>query len=250
MSGIVPTEAELKAAVVIRSGQYWHDTESIAGIIATHTRPRAEAAEATCRQWFALVQAAEREFPDLDTVTVDPSNTLLVDTVKRWVQMFQSAAEKLSGSESIIALMTDQMNWQKQRITELDAKLSTAEEKAERYRLAALEADTRIAELEWEIRLLRETRAALERERGKVEEHWQHRVSELEAKLGEYRKAGLADYHRELEAAKTRIAQLKQDCADAAEQALQSAPDYEAMHTMVREAIMQVGNDKGETCRD
>jgi hypothetical protein len=42
--------------------------------------------------------------------------------------------------------------------------------------------------------------------------------------------------------ADTRIAELKQDCADAAEAALQAAPDYEAMHTMVRAAIMQVGN--------
>jgi hypothetical protein len=33
-------------------------------------------------------------------------------------------------------------------------------------------------------------------------------------------------------------------CADAAEAALQAAPDYEAMHTMVREAIMQAGNEK------
>jgi hypothetical protein len=32
------------------------------------------------------------------------------------------------------------------------------------------------------------------------------------------------------------------ECAAAAEAALQAAPDYEAMHTMVRAAIMQVGN--------
>jgi hypothetical protein len=96
-----------------------------------------------------------------------------------------------------------------------------AVEKAERYRLASLNADSRIAELETEIRVLREIRDALEREREKVEEHW----------------------HLQLEAATTHIAQLKQDCADAAEAALQRAPDYESMHTMVRAAIMQVGNN-------
>jgi hypothetical protein len=35
-------------------------------------------------------------------------------------------------------------------------------------------------------------------------------------------------------------------CAEAAERALQAAPDYESMHTMVRAAIMQVGNDQVE----
>jgi hypothetical protein len=40
------------------------------------------------------------------------------------------------------------------------------------------------------------------------------------------------------------VSRTKDKCADAAEAALQAAPDYEAMHTMVRAAIMQVGNDK------
>jgi hypothetical protein len=35
-------------------------------------------------------------------------------------------------------------------------------------------------------------------------------------------------------------------CANSAEAALQAAPDYESMHTMVRAAIMQVGNVKAE----
>jgi hypothetical protein len=39
------------------------------------------------------------------------------------------------------------------------------------------------------------------------------------------------------------VSRTKDKCADAAEAALQAAPDYEAMHTMVRAAIMQVGND-------
>jgi hypothetical protein len=86
--------------------------------------------EAELKAWKALVNAAEREFPDLDTITVDPSNNLLVDTVRRWVQMYQSVAEKLSGCESIINLMTDQMNWQKQRISELKDNDTTDEERA------------------------------------------------------------------------------------------------------------------------
>ena len=40
------------------------------------------------------------------------------------------------------------------------------------------------------------------------------------------------------------VSRTKDKCADAAEAALQAAPDYEAMHTMVRAAIMQVGNDQ------
>jgi hypothetical protein len=38
------------------------------------------------------------------------------------------------------------------------------------------------------------------------------------------------------------VSRTKDKCADAAERALQAAPDYESMHTMVRAAIMQVGN--------
>ena len=74
--------------------------------------------------WQELVNAAEREFPDLDTITTDPSNKLLVETVRRWVQMNQSVTEKLSGCESVVALMTDQLNWQKQRIAELEASVA------------------------------------------------------------------------------------------------------------------------------
>ena len=75
--------------------------------------------------WQELVNAAEREFPDLDTITTNPSNKLLVETVRRWVQMFHSVAEKLSGCESIISIMTDQLNYQKQRIAELESKATT-----------------------------------------------------------------------------------------------------------------------------
>jgi hypothetical protein len=46
------------------------------------------------------------------------------------------------------------------------------------------------------------------------------------------------------EAVAEAVSRTKDKCADAAEAALQAAPDYDAMHTMVREAIMQVGNEK------
>jgi hypothetical protein len=118
MSDIIPTEAELAAekeiiSWLMESNMVMLDPETLAVTIATHTRYEGKTAEETNRQWVALVHAAEREFPDLDTATTAPSNTLLVDTVRRWVQMYQSVTEKLSGCESIIALMTEQMNWQK-----------------------------------------------------------------------------------------------------------------------------------------
>jgi hypothetical protein len=108
MSDIVPTRDETELRDYIIGNLYWLGTASreqaaawLDDAIVTHTRQRAEAAEATCRQWAALVQAAEREFPDLDTVTVDPSNTLLVDTVRRWVQMHHCQPNvEVSGSAS------------------------------------------------------------------------------------------------------------------------------------------------------
>jgi chromosome segregation ATPase len=65
------------------------------------------------------------------------------------------------------------------------------------------------------------------------------------------------DQHKEaLALADKRIAELeakldaaKLACAEAAERALQAAPDYEAMHAMVRSAIMQAGNGRTEATR-
>jgi aminopeptidase N len=59
----------------------------------------------------------------------------------------------------------------------------------DREKLHAAEWARRNEELEAEVKLLRETRDALERERTNVEQHWHGRVVELEAKLAEYRDA-------------------------------------------------------------
>jgi hypothetical protein len=88
---------------------------------------------------------------------------------------------------------------------------------------------------------LSEIIASHTRYEGKTAEEWaeEFRVAML-LRDGQAAEAELNG--KRAEAADARIAQLKQDCAEAAEAALQAAPDYEAMHTMVRAAIMQVGN--------
>jgi chromosome segregation ATPase len=86
--------------------------------------------------------------------------------------------------------------------------------------------DKRIAELEAEIRLLREAQPA-RCERHKCVVPSLNSICEI------------CDHE---EAVAYAVSRTKDKCADAAEAALQRAPDYESMHTMVRAAIMQVGN--------
>ena len=71
------------------------------------------------------------------------------------------------------------------------------------------------------------------------------RVKELEAAL-DREKLHAAQWARRNEELEAKLETAKLACADSAEAALQAAPDYEAMHTMVRAAIMQAGNVKGE----
>jgi len=72
--------------------------------------------------------------------------------------------------------------------------------------------------------------------------NWQkQRITELEAAL-DREKLHAAQWARRNEELEAKLDAAKLACAEAAEAALQAAPDYEAMHAMVRTAIMQAGN--------
>jgi hypothetical protein len=149
MSEIIPTEAEFAAVNAIDlcyyADRYLSDPtramSEVAAIIATHTRPRAEAAEAKVRELEAKLDAVE------------------IDNIGH--------AHALSMLRGLFGLP-------------LDGTL--------------------------------------------YDEIWQRHLELMEAD--------------------------KLACADAAEAALQAAPDYESMHQMVRDAIMQVGNGRGEPQRE
>jgi hypothetical protein len=56
---ITPSEQELKAAAIIKSGQYWHDLENLATIIATHTRHEGKTAQEWAELYKVMVEKSE-----------------------------------------------------------------------------------------------------------------------------------------------------------------------------------------------